>query len=172
MGRHRMLEDLFSNTAFLWILVLLLFAMQSLGGLKQGKDFQKAMSRVHKYGNVGAGQRRGKFFNGYIVLIACDSKRVITYAEILDGVTIFSKFHPTTEFLGKVMVGRTIDEFLTELRAMDEKKQKKYVGYLNALEALETRLNKEAEAALEDDDEDEEDELDLSTMEASTSTEA
>ncbi len=101
----------------LFMIAFALFAMQSLGGWFQIRDYRKAIRRIHRLGNVGIGQKKGGFLSGYLVLIACDAGGLITGAEILK-----------------------------ELEALDKKKRRHYKGYIQALEALKMRLEEEAAA--------------------------
>jgi DNA-binding transcriptional regulator of glucitol operon len=120
-----------------------MFIIQSLGSVWQVKNYQKAIRRVHKFGNVGFGQKRAGLRAGYIIMIACDGEGTITGGEIMQGMTFVARFKPWTRFLGKDVIGRSIYELLDELEQFDKKKQKKlYKGYIDALEALEKRLQK------------------------------
>lgn len=129
---------------FLFALALGLYTMQSIGGIFQIKNYKQSIRRVRQYGTVGVGQRRGRFFNGYLVLIACDKAHQITRFEVMDGKTFLAKFHPIKTFLGKEILGVSIEDLLLELRAMDKKHQKRNRGYIQALEALEMRFQREA----------------------------
>lgn len=129
----------------IFIIAMALMVMQMVGGFFQIKRYRLAVSRVHKLGNVGIGQKRGFFFNSYIAIIACDSNRIITGGEEMTGATIFAKFHPIQKLIGKEFVGKSIDEFLMDFREMEPRKQKFYRGYINAFEALEMRFNREEE---------------------------
>lgn len=129
----------------IFIFVFLLFVMQSIGGYFQVKGYQKAVRRVHKGGNVGIGQKRGRFFSGHIAIISCDSDGIITGGEVLDGLTIAAKFHPITKILGEECIGVSIYDLLEQFRESDKKVQKRNLGYMRALEALEMRLNPERE---------------------------
>ena len=131
------------NLILLFVIAMALMVMQMIGGFLQIRRYRNAVSRVHKLGNVGMGQKRGWFFNSYVVIIACDSKHIITGGEAMTGSTIFAQFHPITELLGKPMIGRSIDDYLLEFREMPDRKQKFYRGYINALEALEMRFERE-----------------------------
>ena len=133
----------------LFMIAFGLFAMQAIGGAFQIKNYKQAISRVHKKGNVGVGQKKGHLFNGNIVIIACDSEHIITGGEIMDGKTFLAKFHPVTEVLGKPLIGVSIEEVLQRYRSLDEKKQKTYRGYIQALEALEMRFANALEAEME-----------------------
>ncbi|WP_303973250.1 transcriptional regulator GutM [Faecalicoccus pleomorphus] len=141
-----------NNLLMLFAFAFALMAMQSIGGLMQIRGYKKAIARVHEHGSVGFGQKRGRFFNGYVVLIACDKNRIITDCEIMDGKTILARFHKTNSLLGREMIGVSIDEFLGEFRMMDNKKQKRYRGYIEALEALELMFDHEAEKKAEQAD--------------------
>ena len=124
----------------IFMIALSLFIMQSIGGYFQIQDYKKAVSRVHKRGNVGIGQKRGRLFDGYLVLIACDSEGIITYAETMEGPTFLSKFKPRKKVLGQTLEGTHIEDLLTTLRGLDKKKKKRMKGYIQALDALELRL--------------------------------
>ena len=107
----------------LFIFVFVLFLMQSLGGVFQIRNFKKSIRRVHNLGNVGIGQKRGRFFNGYLVILACDNNRIITGCEVMDGKTFLAKCHPIDTLIGKKLAGVSIDSFLEDFRSMDEKEQ-------------------------------------------------
>ena len=77
---------------------------------------------------------------GYIIMIACDHDGIITRCEIMQGLSFLAKFKPLNEFLGKDMKGRSIYEFLDDMKDFDKKQKKKYKGYINAFEALDQRL--------------------------------
>lgn len=127
------------------LLVLVLFALQAAGGYYQVKNYRKAVREIHKLGNVGIGQKRGKFFNGNIVMVASDSDGIIKGAIILDGITFFAKFHPVEEFLDKPLVGNSIYEFLKVTDTYDKKNRKRYMGWIRALEALRMRFEAQTE---------------------------
>ena len=124
----------------LWIFLplLALFIMQSVGTWFQLQDYQKAMRRVHQLGNVGIGQKKGVF--GHLVLIACDSGGVITGAEVMEGMTIAARFHPWSHLEGRSFMGSHINDFLADFQQYDERKRKFYKGFIQAVEALQKRL--------------------------------
>ncbi|MDO4313590.1 MAG: transcriptional regulator GutM [Eubacteriales bacterium] len=134
-----MINELPTISKILFV-VFIVFLMQALGGYYQIKDYRKAIKRMHKLGNVGIGQKRGKFFNGNIVMIASDNEGIITGAEILDGISFLAKFHPVNEFLDKELVGNSIYSFLEITDEFDKKKRKKYQGWIRALEAIRSRF--------------------------------
>lgn len=130
------------NVTLLFMIAFSLFGVQAIGGIFQIKNYKVAIRRMHKKGNVGIGQKRGRFFNGHIVMISCNSEREITGCEALDGLTFLSKFHEVETLLDKKLVGTTIDEVKAEIETLG-KKSKHYKGYLDAIYALELRLESE-----------------------------
>ena len=140
-----------TEVLYLFAIAFALFGMQSIGGIWQIRNFKNAVHRVHKLGNVGFGQRRGRFFNGYLVVLACDKDRIITGCEVMDGKTFLARCHPIDTLLGKTLIGASIDSFLAEFRAMDAKQQKRYRGYIMALEALEMRLAPKPDSTPQDE---------------------
>ena len=119
------------------LVIFVLFVVQAVGGYFQVKDYRRAVRRVHKLGNVGIGQKKGRLLSGNIVMIACDQNGVITGGEIMEGLSFLTKFKPISEFLGKELVGTSIYDVF---RGMDKKKRKYYKGYIRALEALDMRF--------------------------------
>lgn len=130
---------------FLFLIALVLFAMQAIGGVFQIRDYKKSIHRLHKLGNLGIGQKKGRMFNSYIVIIACDKNQMITGCEVLDGKTFLSKFHPQNKVGTVDIIGKSIIDLQAELRLMD-KKEKKYKGYLQALDALVMRFEHDMES--------------------------
>ena len=129
-----------SGVSILLLIILALIIMQSIGGYLQRQDYKRAIRRVHKLGNVGMGQKRGKFFDGHIAIIACDNDGIITGGEVLDGSALLSRFHPVDKFLGRPLVGSSIFDLLELTEDLDKKEWKHWQGYIRALEALEVRL--------------------------------
>lgn len=129
-----------SGISKILLIIFALFVLQALGGVWQIQNYRKAIRRVHQYGNVGFGQKRGGFTAGYIVMIACDQSGIITGGEIMQGISFFAKFKPLKTLLGKEVLGTSIYEFLDDMKDFDKKQKKKYKGYLNALEALAQRF--------------------------------
>ena len=129
-----------SGVSVLLLIVLGLLIMQSLGGVLQIKSYQRAVRRVHQLGNVGMGQRRGRFFDGHIAIIACDNDGIITGAEALDGAGLWARFHPVDSFMGQPLVGSSIFDLLKLTESLDKKEWKRWQGSIRAMEALEVRL--------------------------------
>lgn len=130
------------------------FLLQALGGYYQVKNYRKTVREIHKLGSVGIGQKKGKFFNGNIVMIAADREGVIKGAMILDGISFLAKFHPVEELFEKRLVGSSIYTFLEITDEFDKKMRKKYMGWVRALEALRMRLDNESDEDEEENDED------------------
>ena len=122
------------------IILLALLILQSVGGYLQIQNYRVAVRRMHKLGNVGLGQKRGRFLNGHVAIIACDSEGIITGAEVMDGIGVWARFHPVDTFMDKKLVGSSIYEFLEITETFDKKMFKRHRGYVRALEALEVRL--------------------------------
>ena len=122
------------------IILLVLLVLQSIGGYMQIQDYRKAVRRMHKLGNVGIGQKRGRFLNGHVAIIACDSEGIINGAEVMDGIGVWARFHPVDTFLDKKLIGSSNFDFLDLTEEFDKKQFRKYRGYVRALEALEARL--------------------------------
>lgn len=128
------------NLILLFSILLILFILQVLGTLLQVKDFQKAIRRVHQYGNVGLGQKRGGLTNGYLTVIACDQNGIITYGERMTGISILSKCKQFNDLMGRPLIGTHIDEFMDEFRKLDKRGFRQMKGYIQAIDALERRV--------------------------------
>ena len=129
-----------SGISILLLIVLVLIVLQSIGGIMQVQDYRKAVRRLHQLGNVGMGQRRGKFFDGHVAIIACNNEGIIVGAEVLDGAGVWSRFHPVDEFMGQPLIGSSVFDLLEMAEGLDQKEWKRWQGYFRALEALEVRL--------------------------------
>ena len=143
-----------SGISWLLLIVLGLFILQAAGGYLQIRDYQRAIRRMHRLGNVGVGQKRGHLLDGHVVIIACDGDGVIKGAEIIDGIGVWARFHPLKTFLGKELVGANVFDFIEIVSAFDKRQTRTYRGYVRAFEALEARLlgkdlTREQEAAME-----------------------
>ncbi len=127
---------------WIFLAALVLFGMQAFGSYLQIQDYKKAVRRVHRLGNVGVGQQKG--FGGKLILVACDGCGFVTGAETMEGITIFARFRPRSQAFGHVLEGAHIEDLLAELRSMEPKRRKRLKGWLQALEALESRLYPDA----------------------------
>jgi glucitol operon activator protein len=127
----------------LWLIALALFSMQAVGGILQIRNYQKAIARARRHGATGVGQRRSRFVSGQVVVAACNRDHIVTYVEVLDGVTIVARFRRVREVGGHPLEGTTFEKHLEWLRSLDEKRQRKLGGYLEAFTALEIRFENE-----------------------------
>ena len=133
-------EGRLSGLSIAILVLFCLIAIQSVGGYLQIKDYQKAVRRMHKLGNVGVGQRRGRFLNGHVVIIACDNEGIINGAEVMDGIGVWARFHKVDSFLDKPLVGNTVSSFIGETESFTKAQFNRWRGYVRALEALDARL--------------------------------
>lgn len=124
----------------LFFVVFLLYLIQAAGGLYQISNYKATIRKLHKLGNVGIGQKKGRLCNSNIVIISCDKEGKITAVEILDGVTLISKFHPVNLLLNEPVVGQSIYSLLNKLTG--DKSTNKYRAYLSALNALKMKIEK------------------------------
>lgn len=123
--------DMYTIFGIFFLLVL----MQLIGMRLQVRAYHKAIRRLHRQGNVGIGGRRGKLGPGYVIIIACDNEGMMVDSEIMKGMTIFSHFKKE-----KDIVGKHISQLKQEYMDLSKSKQKFYKGYIQALDALEQRL--------------------------------
>ena len=119
----------------LWISLFCLMVLQVIGTHLQVKQYRKAVSRLHLLGNIGIGSRRSKIGAGSIVIIACKNDGKVTGGEIMQGMTIFNRFKKIEN-----IQGRTIYDLKQEYLNLSKRRQKQYKGHLQAIEALEMRL--------------------------------
>ncbi len=118
----------------LFICLMIFMVIQAIGTYVQVQQYKKAVRRLHKKGNIGIGSKRSKLRNN-IVIIACDNKGTIVDSELMEGLTVFTKFKQIPELIGK-------DIFLLreEYENMPKKEKKRFRGHLQAVEALCNRL--------------------------------
>ena len=57
-----------NDLMLIFLIAISLFVMQAVGGVFQIKNYKAAIRRVHKKGNVGIGQKKGRFFKGNIAV--------------------------------------------------------------------------------------------------------
>ncbi|VBB07289.1 glucitol operon activator [Lucifera butyrica] len=124
------------NLTRLFLGLLFLMTAQAVGTYMQVQQYKQAVRRLHRLGNVGIGSKKGRFVPGNIVVIACNRDGVITAGEIMEGYTIFNRFK---EIRG--IIGKTIYDLLAEYGSLPEKKQRMYKAHIQALDALNLRLN-------------------------------
>lgn len=120
----------------IFIALLIILLLQAVTTYIQVRRYKQAVRRLRNLGNVGIGSRKGKLTPGNIVVIACNSAGVITGGEMLGGYTVFNGFKELSGIIGK-----TIYELRSEYLALPVKKQKDYKAHIQALDALDMRLN-------------------------------
>lgn len=129
-----------NHTFLIFGALFLLFVLQIIGCKMQITHYKKAVSKIHKLGNVGIGQKRGGIAFGHLVLVACGNDGIIRRVETMEGMTILARFKHKKEILGRTPEGVHIMDMLEDFKSLDKKKQKRFKGYIQALEALEMRL--------------------------------
>lgn len=118
----------------LFICLLTFMIIQALGTYVQVQQYKKAVRRLHKKGNIGIGSKRSRLKNN-IVIIACNNQGDIVDGELMEGLTVFTKFKQIPEVIGK-----NIFSLREEYEAMSKRKQKQIRGHLQAVQALCNRL--------------------------------
>ena len=119
----------------LFVCLLAFMVIQALGTYVQVQQYKKAVRRLHKKGNIGIGSKRSRIRNN-IVIIACDNQGKIVDGELMEGLTVFTKFKQIPDIIGK-------DIFLLkeEYEALSKKEKKQFKGNLQAVEALCNRFS-------------------------------
>ncbi len=119
----------------LFVCLLAFMVIQALGTYVQVQQYKKAVRRLHKKGNIGIGSKRSRIRNN-IVIIACDNQGKIVDGELMEGLTVFTKFKQIPDIIGK-------DIFLLkeEYEALSKKEKKQIKGHLQAVEALCNRFS-------------------------------
>lgn len=119
----------------LFVCLLAFMVIQALGTYVQVQQYKKAVRRLHKKGNIGIGSKRSRIRNN-IVIIACDNQGKIVDGELMEGLTVFTKFKQIPDIIGK-------DIFLLkeEYEALFKKEKKQFKGHLQAVEALCNRFS-------------------------------
>ena len=118
------------------LVLFVLMILQLVGTHMQIKRYRRTVSKLHKLGNLGVGSNRKRFGAGSIVIISCANDGTITGCEEMRGFTVFSGFNEVPE-----LVGQNIYELKAEYTALPEDEKKSFQSYIQALEALEIRLN-------------------------------
>lgn len=90
-----------SPTVLLAILGIGAYLLQLLFSLRQMKTFNTVYQDLRKQGKVAIGKRAGKIRAGTIVMFALDDEGKILDARKMQGVTVWSRFAPMTQFIGE-----------------------------------------------------------------------
>lgn len=123
------------DLTMLFICLLAFMVIQALGTYVQVQQYKKAVRRLHKKGNIGIGSKRSRIRNN-IVIIACDSQGKIVDGELMEGLTVFTKFKQIPE-----IVGKDIFALKEEYEALSKKEKKQFKGHLQAVDALCNRFS-------------------------------
>lgn len=123
-----------------------LMVLQILGARLQVRQYQAAVRRLRQRGNVGIGGRKGRFGPGCIVLLACSGDGTIVGAEVMQGMTIFSRFRPVPD-----LYGQSVYNLKEEYESLPDKRRRHYKGYEQAVDALIHRLSDSDEGSAEPD---------------------
>ena len=144
-----------------WALAaFVLLSAQALLSTFQVKSYRDAISSMRGKGLLGIGARRGVLHSGQILILSYDRNTGKTNNCMrMLGITIFERFKPAPEY-----IGLTLDEVrelgiaedlklnkrLRKKHPYDPDKPDKRKGVLiQAVEAIENRMKREAEAQLE-----------------------
>ena len=121
-----------------------LMVLQILGARLQVRQYQAAVRRLRQRGNGGIGGRKGRFGPGCIVLLACSGDGTIVGAEVMQGMTIFSRFRPVPD-----LYGQSVYNLKEEYESLPDKRRRHYKGYEQAVDALIHRLSDSDEGSAE-----------------------
>ncbi len=129
---------------FFFAILFALMVLQILGARLQVRQYQAAVRRLRQRGNVGIGGRKGRFGPGCIVLLACSGDGTIVGAEVMQGMTIFSRFRPVPD-----LYGQSVYDLKREYESLPDKRRRHYKGYEQAVDALIHRLSDSDEGSAE-----------------------
>ncbi|MDY2905099.1 MAG: transcriptional regulator GutM [Caecibacter massiliensis] len=129
---------------FFFAILFALMVLQILGARLQVRQYQAAVRRLRQRGNVGIGGRKGRFGPGCIVLLACSGDGTIVGAEVMQGMTIFSRFRPVPD-----LYGQSVYNLKEEYESLPDKRRRHYKGYEQAVDALIHRLSDSDEGSAE-----------------------
>jgi len=86
------------------ILLAAVWAAQAAGTWRQMLHYSSVMGEITRSwsdGWVGAGNARGKFGKGVIILLVVDPRQVVRRLLIMEGRSVLAKFVPLPEFEGR-----------------------------------------------------------------------
>lgn len=83
------------------LFALLAYLLQVLFGMRQMKHFNQHYQALRKKGKVAIGRRSGKIKAGTIILFSVNESGIIVGAKKMQGVTVLSKFHDLTAYIGE-----------------------------------------------------------------------
>ena len=109
MGRkwEKSSEELYDYGGFMGQLLFLIFLALILQGVFtyfQMKDFRQNAAQLRKLGRIGAGTVKRKLGVGAIVILAADTNEIVVAGRILQGISVFAKFQPYTQYNGSKLI--------------------------------------------------------------------
>ena len=119
---------------FLAAFVLMIF--NSLLTYKQAKNFSVSFNDVHKYGNVSVGKDKQYFVYGVIVILACDNNGLVTKGQMMNGFSVFARFKPFDDLVGKSIYEIKSEEELKVKTFRSKKRREKGSAVLQAVNGL------------------------------------
>jgi glucitol operon activator protein len=150
------LEERIGNREILFLVIFALLALQMAFGYVQVRHYQKAVKKWLGKGILGIGQRRGRLKPGEIIILVYDrdEDRVVT-VQSMRGYTVFAHFIEVPEYSGLGLdeirkIG--IEKDAVEMKWYRKRHpydpavlSKKKGALIQAVEAIDLRLRREAE---------------------------
>lgn len=88
----------------LLFLIFLALILQGVFTYFQMKDFRQNAAQLRKLGRIGAGTVKRKLGVGAIVILAADTNEIVVAGRILQGISVFAKFQPYTQYNGSKLI--------------------------------------------------------------------
>ncbi|MDR0585669.1 MAG: transcriptional regulator GutM [Treponema sp.] len=150
------MEERIGNREILFLVIFALLALQMAFGYVQVRHYQKAVKKWLGKGILGIGQRRGRLKPGEIIILVYDrdEDRVVT-VQSMRGYTVFAHFIEVPEYSGLGLdeirkIG--IEKDAVEMKWYRKRHpydpavlSKKKGALIQAVEAIDLRLRREAE---------------------------
>lgn len=103
----RVQQELYDYGGFMGRLLFFIFLaliLQRVFTYFQMKDFRQNAAQLRKVGRIGAGTVKRRFGAGAIVLLAADTNEIVIDGRILQGMSVFAKFQPYTQYNGSKLI--------------------------------------------------------------------
>lgn len=84
--------------------IFLALILQGVFTYFQMKDFRQNAAQLRKVGRIGAGTVKRRLGAGSIVLFAADTNEIVVDGRILQGISVFAKFQPYTQYNGSKLI--------------------------------------------------------------------
>ncbi|MDR0402448.1 MAG: transcriptional regulator GutM [Treponema sp.] len=149
-------EEYIGSRELLFLIIFALLALQMFFGYIQVRHYQKAVKKWLGKGLLGIGQRRGRLTPGEIIILVYDktNDRVIS-VQSMRGYTVFAHFVEISEYSGlgldemrKIGIEKDAIEMKWRRRRHPYDPavlSKKKGALIQAVEAIDLRLRREAE---------------------------